>query len=140
MISGSECTRMQNWYSFLLLIYSEMLEWTIIFNRIIGRTWRQPNYPNPTRSQTGKPEEFDFGPQPHMVSLWGQSLYCSGWGHSQLGSLSAHCFRQPLYNGIDDMMMNHVLHAELYKQARGMRIFLSCISMEDLAGHIVDKY
>ena len=43
--------------------------------------------PQPTRSQTGKPEENEFRPQSHLVSLSGQLLYCSGQGHSQQGGI-----------------------------------------------------
>ena len=32
-----------------------------------------------------------------------------------------------LYHDIDEMMINHVVHAELYEEARGMRIFLYSI-------------
>ena len=52
--------------------------------------------PQSTRSHVGKPEEIEYWPQPHMLSLWGQSFYCSGPGHSQQGVLSAHFSGQPL--------------------------------------------
>ena len=43
-----------------------------------------------------------------------------------------------LYHDIDEMMINHVVHAELYEEARGMRKpFCIVFCMEDLAGNIV---
>ena len=40
--------------------------------------------------------DSEFRSQPHVVSLLGQSLNCSGPGHFQQEVLPAHCSRQPL--------------------------------------------
>ena len=61
--------------------------------------------PQSTRSQAGKPEEFEFQPQPHGVSLSGQSLHCSGPGHPQQGVLTAHILFSPAF----DQAFDHLL-------------------------------
>ena len=63
----------------------------------------------PTRSQVGKPEEFEFRPQPHLVSLLGQSLYCSGPGHSQQGVLSALLFLPEFDRAFDHLQLIRAL-------------------------------
>ena len=64
--------------------------------------------PQPTRSQAGKPEEFEFRPQPHMVSLLGQSLYCLDPGHSQQGGLISPLFSPPFDGTFDHLQLIRV--------------------------------
>ena len=64
-------------------------------NSHIGRTGRQPNYPNQLAPKRGSQRRFCLDPI-SPGELIRQTLYCPGPGHSQQEVLSAHCSRQPL--------------------------------------------
>ena len=78
---------------------SRMIMLSSYFNMIMALflTHRQnkpsAQLPQPTRSQTGKWEEFEIWTPISPGELIRQSPYCPGQGHSQQEVLSAHCSR-----------------------------------------------
>ena len=62
-------------------------------NRVHRQNKPSAQLPQPTRSQTGKWEEFEIWTPISPGELIRQSPYCPGQGHSQQEDLSAHCSR-----------------------------------------------
>ena len=74
---------------------------------VVGHRQNKPStqLPQPSRSQTGKWEEFEIWTPISPGELIRQSPYCPGQGHSQQEVLSAHCSRSAFGGTFDQLQL-----------------------------------